>query len=256
MRFKQFLLSEMPLSNYKFAFSRNPNEIKQKSKEAAGHFSFQDRAIISHPKTAQQLEKILSRHKWKFNFLMLESNEPNYSKLEKDVMLYMSENNIPLQGHITFVKPASSGDPLTVWMHLHVLSHSLFPEDSSNYDKFMRLIREFYASVENVLPDELYQVASSNDIVRFFRNFFVFKSAKEPFLSPIALNALDELLHELTAEFLWNGKIRLNNNIKYVNVKYARLLESVKKFALDAEQLISRTLDRAVGHIIIDHWVG
>ncbi len=92
------------------------------------------------------LEAVLSKHRWKFNVLLIEgrgnalgSGGKNPTFLDNDgdeylarIKYWMQKNNVPQEGHITFAKNGSSGDAMTPWMVLHTLGHA-FDMQELNY---------------------------------------------------------------------------------------------------------------------------
>lgn len=241
MSFKTFMLNEMPLSNFKYVFHRPEGLARTYSKDATGHFSQQDRAIISHPATVRKLEELLSRHQFKFNIVLYESAQTSYGALIKNILEFMEQNNIPSEGHITFAKNGSSGEPLTIWMMLHTLGHALLPE-SSGTSTINMLLMNFY--------HDTHVKGEENEMkmppIEFLRYFFQFKSASIPMTSTKGLNSLLELEYELVAEYLWNGFIRITPGTKY-GYEAQQL-----KNNLEAE--IFKYLQNAVGNVIVDHY--
>lgn len=116
MNFKKWLLEEMPLSNYKTKFVREPYENqdfyfniiknkKDKSQQVSvkkpgdqkfieDQFSKKDRLVITHPKTLKILENKLSNSKYNFNILLVESLKINEEEYVSYIEKFMNENNV------------------------------------------------------------------------------------------------------------------------------------------------------------------
>lgn len=275
MKFKNWLLNEMPLKHYGYEFHStnsdtegfdkskkqyeiNPishtapwgGETKSTTKDSiSGKFSRKDKIIISHPKTARVLEEKLKRSKYNFNILLIEKNSnvqltftptssrPILKGYPNQIENYMKENNLQKENHITFVKLSTTGHLLTPWMILHNIGHAitdhLSQKRSSFYEKLDRLAYDVY---------DIYQ------------QIFLFQSAASRKVEDSA-----ELTHELIAEYLWHGKIRVNNKFNDKNIALYAGEEHIKALWADREHLISQAeeyidkcLKECVGEIIYD----
>jgi len=275
MNFKNWLLNEMPLKHYghEFHSSNSDTEVFDKSKKQyeinptsqdvpwggkiksttkdpiSGKFSKKDKIIISHPKTARILEEKLKKSKYNFNILLIEKNSnvqvtfsptssrPILKGYPDQIENYMKENNLQKENHITFVKLGTTGHLLTPWMILHNLGHAITDHLSKNrssaYEKLDRL---------------------AYDIYDIYPQVFLFQSATSRKVEDSA-----ELTHELIAEYLWHGKIRVNNNFNEKNIKlytgdeYTKALWSDREHLISqAEEYIDECLKECVGEIIYD----
>lgn len=219
--FKQFV--EMPLSNYRVAPFKYPEEERNKKNLAIHQFDRLDRKIITLDKTQNCLRKALERHDYNFNFILMEADK-NYrsSQYERMIIDYMKENNIPLENHITFATNSSTGHPATCWMLLHKFGHALF--DDVSYHIYGKEIK-----------------SAINRIGRSrVTNIFKFKSARNSNFNS-AVNDTDELVFELVAEYLWHGRIRFDDTDP-----------ELRSFVQLAETNIEKALSNAVGKIILD----
>jgi len=264
MDFKKWLLEEMPLSNYKTKFVREPyenqdfyfNKVKNKKDKSQqvsvkkpgdqkfieDQFSKKDRLVITHPKTLKILENKLSNSKYNFNILLVESlkkiNEEEYvSYIEK----FMNENNIKKQNHITFAKNGTSGHILTPWMILHTLGHAV-TQNTDNLEiesRILNLLKELPIKKNTINP---HGHKSNLDHILAFKSIQNSKEENDASYGP-------ELVHELIVEYLWNGgEIRIkkpyDNNATVVNI------------IMEIEDIIDNLLDNCVGRIITDFETG
>lgn len=246
MNFRDWLnLDEMPLANYKWQFNqpRDPSAWRKPNSSGTAEFDSDDKKVISHPKTAQKLEAILSRTSYRFNILMIETR---VTESEKDQYLleveeFMRQNNIQQQGHITFAKNSTSGIPTTPWIMLHTMGHAIMKNNNEIYDKSIEILKAIPYTPAN--PN---LGGSSHERISNIASGLKFQSAKNlnrDVNSEYKLDrgSFEELLYELFAEWLWHGRrIRHSGN-------------QTTQAALDGiAQYFQRALDNAVGTIIID----
>lgn len=263
MDFKQYL-AEMPLSYYNWQFSQNKPD-----KLSSRHFDQRDRAIISHPNTAKQLERILSRTGYRFNILLYESRGQTDKDYERKVNNFLHDDEAELEGHITFVKSNTTGDALTPWMLLHTLGHGLFEsvEGKQYFDQLKQTIHKFALDHWHSYADQLgNDDVSTSDAASLLARFLSFGSARnlERPHSKMQLFTfeLDETIFELVAEFLWNGgKIRMKPETlkpgKYYGGYAGRWpvqlgQNYLNELKAQIEQIIKQRLDAAVGQIVYD----
>ena len=238
--FKQFI--EMPLQNYKVAPFEHPEvdtrEPTKKTTLAFNYFNRLDRKLITLDRTQNCLKQALAKHGHDFNFILIEVKDWTTISGEylKNVSNYMKENDIPQNGHITFATNSSTVEPLTCWMLLHKFGQALFKpyfitnksQEQINNAKInlLRLIKEF-----------------SSDTNHDFKNiakFMKFKSATRG-----KIETKDELIYDLVAEYLWNGKIRIEDQND----------EKQVYFSTETSNIIKSALDASVGTILIDYFV-
>lgn len=244
-----------------------PGEFKINS--IKDRFSRRDKIIISRPLTAKLVEEKLRKSKFNFNILFIEldpnwrdSQEKKSDELwgvpvgstqtsrdiwQSDVNKYIKLNNIKIDNHITFVKNASTGHLLKPWMIFHTLGHAL--SDFVGGEFMMEMHRVFRRIVSNIDKYELQKLRDKNFIMPTYAGnafsitraiiVFDFKSIRDE-----SINDSAELRHELVAEYLWNGKIRINKAFE----DSKEIVEEVKNL----EFVLSNMLQKCVGKIIYD----
>lgn len=241
VNFKKWFLQESPLAYFgqQFPYPATPGlETGEDTPNSqTGIFNEKDRVVITHPKTAITLEKILGQHHWNFNILMIEDNVGKFSHQRKDhrakylkiVYKWLMANNIPIAGRITYAKNGSSGDPMTPWMMLHTMGHAIVGRDETWIIQMLK----------NLNPDGKSTV--------FLKSHLKFKSVENMnnvnVKSKLGHNLWSELVYELFAEYMWNGTIRLKQNDKDV-------FETMEKI----KAIFKNCLERSVGKIIVDHF--
>lgn len=254
--FSEWVYSEMPLAHYGYQFhSKNDpdegfldnktqaivrkkkmtapwgGEVEEKeTKNIGGRFSSKDKILISHPRTLRVLEEKLRNSKYNFNILLIEKKQghgviytDNVKEYDAQVSAYMRDNKLQKSNHITFVKNATSGHLLTPWMILHTLGHTVTDHIYNFSSEPITAVKEKIRSWNNLGVGSL-------------RNIFQFASIQKG-----VVDSTEELLHELIAEYLWNGRIRVNSNS-------SSIIEYVKDLEDDVEKLLSS----CVGEIIYD----
>jgi hypothetical protein len=250
MNFKEWL-NESPLQHYGYEFhsENEPDEgfLTDKTQKKGGIyagnnqwdiFSKKDKILISHPKTFKTLEEKLRKSSFNFIILLIEQHnglEPPYGLDEDQIRDYLDKNNIDAQtrkNSIIFAKDATSGHLLTPWMILHTIGHAL--TDSSR--------TRFYINEINQTLWDIEKTGESGFLLNPLKKVFVFKSIKDS-----NVPNRDELINELIAEFLWNGKIRINPEI--ASLKFP---EEIKSKVLSIEEDIKKCLNLCVGTIIWD----
>lgn len=229
---------EMPLVGY---------NIKNLSKKVVDskYFDDRDKRLITSTKIQTCLKSILEKHGYKFNFIFIEDYNKNET-LPSNVEIYPDA--------INFIKTSSSGDALTCWMQLHTLAHALYdvPSKKAELYKNIQIIKKEYDLTQHE-----------------FNSLFTFRSARESkknYLSPnyvsvkpkYTVEDVDELIHELLVDYLWNNKIRYDVNHPYINnlppltKNKTPLVEPLKEFIALATKNIIKVLDASVGKIIVD----
>jgi len=261
MNFKEWLLNEMPLNHYGHQFinddEKDPPETFY-SKEPSGRFqiysqpvgtygdlnindkfSRKDKAIISSPKTARVLEQKLKSSKYNFNILFIENFKIDWTAkkdwrpekiLDDRISEYVKSNNLNIDQSITYISNRSAGHLMTPWMILHRLAHAIGAVNPSVYNTF------------HIILD-----LRSSRYLDHLRKVFLFKSIQQDGeYSITSRGSVEELFHELVAEYLWHGHIRLNPKTLPVDrERYQKVINSI-------ESLIVRNLDSCVGQILRD----
>ncbi|RDJ35665.1 MAG: hypothetical protein DWQ19_12670 [Crenarchaeota archaeon] len=236
--FKEWL-NESPLGDYRYKFYKPPVEPLPKGTSAAygvkGVYNTHDRLVISHPKTVQTLERVLSRRKWTFNIILYESQNQKLTGFKKLIANWMRQNGIPTEGRITFAKNGSSGDAMTPWMILHTMGHALIDEGGDFYDEVFNTLEDI-----TYLLDFPGATATPEQWTHVMGQIFQFKS-----INNNKIKIREEFIYELFAEYLWNGQIRLKAETSADIVRYIQHIEKV----------FSSALQQAVGNIVVDHYI-
>ena len=210
-----------------------------------GRFSQKDKSILSHPKTFKTLEDKLGKSGHDFNILMMDREEPypyqlqdgskKLTKIEwfkKEAKELLEREGVPTEGRITFIKNSSSGNLMKPWMVLHTLAHAVFEENGFG---FVRLEPNIQRETTRLTQDGTIPLGQ----------IFMFSSASAPQAAPQEQGGLEghedpELQHELMAEFLWNGRIRIKG-------------PDQEEAAENIQRSLEELLDNCVGKIIIHH---
>jgi len=255
----------MPLSHYG-TYLDGPLWDKQreidkgkKNVDISGYFSNKDVIRIKDPNTYRTLENKLKSIGYNFNIILAESmsipkvsNNFNYKRdYEQQIQNYMVIRGLQKENHITFVKNSSSGDLLTPWMILHNIGHAVtsklgIQRIGDQVEDCLRKTGLFGKALkktpvyEDEDEDEDEDYSNTTQFIDSLYSMIIFKKIFKFRSSQNEKNLLDfdEFIHELFAEYLWNGKIRTNP--EYVEV--GRCLESI----------IRSCLDSCVGKIIYD----
>lgn len=229
------------MKNFKCFYEMALKNLKVAPLSGGQDFVDRDVKAINNPVIHKKLEEVLARSTgFDFNIVFLEPNnirtKENYYYQALD---YCKKENIPLEGHITFAKSSSSGDPLTPWNILHTLGHALTDFDTELFEEILTILMSLKI---------LFFHKNKINFLSFYTSLFQFKSAKSN-------NLLDfyELVNELIAEYLWHGFIRFKvpENLKYPE-PVQNPEEEIKKSFLNIEHYINQLLEKAVGKIIID----
>lgn len=277
--FLEFLkaLSEMPMANYRYSSVPDDPEAQAGVKDFGGYDDV-DKQVLQKDSTSKKLEEVLARSTGhNFNILMLEypsflrkadrMTVPTKKLYKPYVEKYCQENNIPIQGHITFAKNKSTGDPMKPWMILHTIGHALteeYPRTQSEMGVILKDVAMRHATSHgygySVRDDKLTQM-------EVMARIFKFGSAQriiDQKTRKTQIRDFGELVHELFAEFLWHGKIRyqmpeedlrkprgendFKSNIHLAPWKGGDVAEDIKHL----EYYIKDLLDESVGKILID----
>lgn len=221
--------------------------------QVSGYFSKKDRAVITHPRTMRTLEQRLAKSGYDFNILFIE-DAMAYTGVDYDQQVdqFMWDNQIQREGHITFVKNGTSGHILTPWMILHTLGHAL--TDHAGGERSGRAVGAKSRIQDRVI--EIMSLVSEADCIGLLspkchdalRKVFAFKSVARTDKDSTAHNN-SELVHELVAEFLWNGdRIRVKppyDGDPEVNDLVAAIQGEVRTL-----------LDHSVGKVVYDYYYG
>lgn len=232
--FKQFLV-EMPMGIY-HAHQKDQNTLNR-AVTTRPTFSKNDIKVITHPKTFITLERVLARStKHTFNILL------DSSLNEVNVKQYCQENNIPIEGRITFAKNSSTGGLMTSWMILHTLGHALV-EHHRDMGLYIRNYINEIAGMDGVIT------ITDKDTIRYVAKYLKFKSARKSndyfagnneVKTTNRLSDIGELVNELIAEYLWHGYIRHD----------PKITTQIKTI----ESIINQYLNKSVGTIIMDYY--
>jgi hypothetical protein len=236
----KFQVYKHPTDNPDFI---NPNNVHHSK------FSERDKAIISHPRTARILEEKLKKIGINLNILFIEDRNRPQGFGVNYINDYLKNKNINKANSITFLLHNSAGGQLlTPWMILHRFGHALMESLDERDDTFSSKFRQIftkYFGYQNTIP-------SSHPLARDFfdnlHNIFLFKSTSPDSFSdnfPPLGAAIGELIHELVAEYLWNGRIRINPS-----ALGEEEISQYKEGINEAEKLINQLLRHHVGSIV------
>ena len=251
MKFKDWLLAEMPMSNYRYRFDKIiPTSV------GIPHFNQKDRAAIENITVQKKLEEVLNRTGYNFNILFIEVQGLGYqsypkTQYRKIVRFYCNKNNIPLEGHITFAKKQSTGDVMSPWMILHTMGHALL-ENTNEFIAMNNTLTEFardirYYDKTSLIPNEKVESLSRLFMFASARNKVYELETGRPHKKSIA--DFDELIYDLVAEYLWHGgRIRVNQQTA---IKL-QIDHKINNFIQSIQNIISGALHKNVGNIIVD----
>lgn len=222
-------LNEMPLKHYGYMFNDPDDQYRGRDDDGdeklsksglqlksnarydddvvQGRYTKRDKIIISHPRTFRLLEEKLKNSKYNFNILFIEERKKEqYITISKakaifekrpELNYYFESNGIDIQNSITFIQVGSAGHLMTPWIILHRIGHAIgssYGNSGGEYPALTEVLDIIY---------NYFNKASWGDILSLFK----FKSAVDRNIS-----GSQELVHELIAEYLWNGKIRSNSS--------------------------------------------
>lgn len=190
-----------------------------------GLFNEKDRYLITSPKIRTKLEEILNKISIDFTFLFVESY---YASESTDAVLkshyldrlncVIKENNIQKdENHIIFAKNSTSGEPLSAWMILHCLGHAVLTGDGPVGKRIADIVRH-----------------------KSIKDIFCFHSAQTDNDAPIVDSG--EIIFEIFAEYIWNGKIRFKNPKDVIEIK-------------ELEHSIDVALKMKSGTIVQDYYI-
>lgn len=231
---------------------RNSNKTQP---QVSGYFSRKDRSVITHPRTMKTLEQRLARSGHDFNILFIEDTRAySGSDYDQQVEDFMESNGIQREGHITFVKNGTSGHVLTPWMILHTLGHAVTEhaggERSGRAVGAKSRIQDRAVDIMSLVSETDCRSLGNRSpgCLEALRKVFAFKSVARTDNHSTADNN-SELVHELVAEFLWNGdRIR-------IKPPYDEDPE-VPALVRDIEAEVRTLLDNCVGKVIYDYYEG
>jgi len=212
LNFKSWILNEMPLGNYGWNYNKPPTKAGPPGADTPdnerGIFNSRDRVVISHPKTLETLEKVLSKHRWTFNILLYEANSKDdfFQKISD----WMIQNQIPKEGRITFAKNGSSGDAMTPWMILHTMGHALLGYGLHREDAYNRIRDELRNLCKQLIAQEFPEDSREVTVIGKYLKFKSVTNINNNNVKAKLGTSIAEFIYELFAEFMWNGKIRLS----------------------------------------------
>lgn len=240
---------------------------------ARDQFTDRDKRLITSPKTMKTLEEKLSKIGVRFNIIFIE-NRPyrndyaarvkslskdddgmrwvsdNSGEFTKIIDRYLAEKGVDKRNSITFVQPESSGHMLTPWMILHRIGHALL--EGQRHENVG-------PQFEKVFVDYFDMPTDRSDPRPFWKRLgevFMFKSIRneDGRMNYPLEHSVDELIHELVAEYLWHGRIRVAPGIAEKGGSWfggdatsRKILKGVKAL----EKLVLQTIKGKIGQVII-----
>lgn len=208
-------------------------------------FSEKDRAVITHPRTARTLESRLARSGYDFNILFIEDISGTAGRYRRQVESFIKKNGIQKEGHITFVKSATSGHVMTPWMVLHTIGHAVAGE-ASRHDTYAK-IRKASAKIMSHVSDSDCSgpIVVGGECQKALAKVLAFASVSAT-KSNTAVNN-QEFVHEIIAEYLWSG-----GSIR-VKAPYDNDTEVMSQIGIMEEE-VRGMLDRCVGRVVYNYY--
>lgn len=269
MEFREFMMTEMPLSSYRTRFVRadrsgdsfrtGPDgtvdpatQVDAKGDPINYRFSLKDRRVITHPRTVKVLEERLARTGYRFNILLLEGGvggvggeDSRLGRYRERVEGFMRKSGVEREGHITFAKNATSGHVLTPWMVLHTLGHAVSEHAERVgirlYDTVFKVLRRLPEGRDGPINP----LGRDGDERTNLGHVLMFRSVQGDMRGDGHASSA-ELVHELVAEYLWNGgEVRIRPPF--------HMDERVYEVVSSVERMVEEALDSCVGEVVFDH---
>ncbi len=194
-------------------------------------------------KLRDRLDKV-SDFNW--NILLIDPNK--YDDCKK----YIARNHpdLSFENHITFIKNSSSGDALTADMLLHTICHAVYDRDRQVY----------FNEIVNAMKPLLTTGNDERDISQYLhmsaaKNIFKSEDQSLPKAKRDRLKHMSfqpklfaEIVLEMTASFIRNGKVRFSPNEFCLNPQS----ELAMKIESHVNSAIRKALNACVGKILTD----
>jgi hypothetical protein len=220
MEFREFLLSEMPITGFQLK-----GQWGRDAKRRYG-YSQQDTGILENPKAVEKIHRSWSNSKNDFELYFVRSFQASKHREagEKDKIWIKDNIGIdidPKQDAITVVFTNNTGDekiPMTAWAMAHRLSHAVRMNET-----FRRHITEELERDTKEILLYVYGVEERNYWSRdeeYYRNSRTKERYRKALFSAIGkmksarenrLRNSDEFVHELVAQYIITGRIEFND---------------------------------------------
>lgn len=216
MRFKEFLLKEAPLGDYKTSTSTGSSF--DEPQKHTGAFPERDRKLLKHPVHKEKLVKFLSKTPYHFNIIMHNGRqsvsldgEATGEVKAKDREKLIDEFGIsPMTAQKMFADKKAitvlftgndSDDPMTPWIIAHRLGHAYDDHHKGKVSVAVeKLIRKVVTDNYGI-PNGAYE-----PILGFARKIMTSKAAR----TGAKLASKNEAAMDLFAEYILRDKITLN----------------------------------------------
>ena len=231
LSFKQWLLKEMPITNFQTLGKWGPDDRPR-------GYNKQDIGILTNPKAVEKVHRQWSNSKENFDLYFI--RQPNAAKFIETgevtpewVKEKLSLDIHPVGDHITVIFTNNKGAekiPMTAWTMAHRLGHALTRTNGLGNNKTMynkefvtEVEKDFKNIVRQMFPKQIQQPSGwtpYNDqkpnpyTVQPLHIAYIvgsMKSARER-----NLRNFFEFSHELTAQYLITGKVKFNPLTKSV----------------------------------------
>lgn len=216
--FKNFILSEMPISKFQLLGQWGPE-----AKRSYG-YSPKDTGILENPKAVEKIHRLWSNTKHNFDLYFLRNYAGTKHREEGEVSPLWVLNNLgvsiqPQEDNITIIFTTNTGAekvPMTAWTIAHRLGHAIRKDDI--FERYFR--KEINKDFEEILKyvygldinnrNNFYQNDYFSNYEKQMKAIFLavgkMKSAREN-----VLRNSNEFIYELVAQYITTGKIAFND---------------------------------------------
>jgi len=212
MDFKNWLLSEMPISKFQLAGQWEPE-----AKRAYG-YNKQDIGILTNPKAVEKIHKIWSNTEYDFDFYFLRSKQAYLKREIGEVTPQWVEENLgvdikPDPDKITIIFTNNTGTekiPMTAWAIAHRLGHAIRRDKIfSQYfmDEITKDFRSILKDVYKINKGSRYTFGGEDEKELRALAYAVgtMKSTRQE-----NLVSFFEFVYELVAQWITTGRIKFN----------------------------------------------
>lgn len=234
---------EMPLVGY------NADRANNNIRSGYGYdgYSKQSANALQHPKVIRKLSEVLSRHD--YNIIIIADPAIGSSSLSDPIDLdtdYYEQLGISknvVENAITVIinhDNSNNQQQLSPWMILHQVGEAATNGGmTSGWFNILKKYKKYFNSISGAFANNKWsKMYSGNDpVTDIFSHVFKMKSAREFIHGGFDNFDCDA---ELVTEYLWHGKIRINNVDGVPN----EVISAIKN---EAEDFAKNCLDRMIG---------